>query len=474
MRTRPDAYDVMSNQIPGRGEDTLASLFTPVCLALTAVIVGMSIIFGPRFPAVDAAFFEYYGRSIASGHRLYTDLWDNKLPSIYLINALWWKLFANDYFKHLLVEVAINCLTITIFAQILRRAKIVHWAMATLAFSIFYTFIGGPPNQTEHYATPLILLAIFASFYKRHATSGILLAIATTFFIPSFFAGSIPILITSTVRDRVKLLTAMIVALLLLTLAFIAYFGWQTGVELVQSWVAYEIGNYRHTNYQPQNHRYPIPQLSPAYYINTGFGVLLLGVATLWTRDISQRVRFGLFWTIATAVVVLALGKPTPHYFLPLYAPMIMLIASLPISRERVKRRWLVATATIALGIFTVTVHLDAFNATSEKTLMAIRYSGQKVFETYGTDAIAMLPWEAYLSSFAQPPSRFYLARVVKFAEEHDTWAHEPVAYVDDASYHFNRLPPPDTLRILCSDERTLPLRIYTQKKIRGLTCTRR
>lgn len=105
----------------------------------------------------------------------------HKLPSIYLLNALWWRLFGDDYTAHLIAETIINAITIVLFGWTLRRFNVKPWFTATLAFSLLYLFVGGGQNQTERYATPLILSGVLVSTYGWYTACGIALVLASTF-----------------------------------------------------------------------------------------------------------------------------------------------------------------------------------------------------------------------------------------------------------------------------------------------------
>jgi uncharacterized membrane protein YccF (DUF307 family) len=441
-------------------------------LCLIGVALFVSVVTGPHFPMADSAFFEYVGRALFHGHHLYTDLWDNKLPSIYLINALWWLLFGDNYQLHVIAEAIVNLVTIVTFAAIMRKLRVDRWASATLVFSSFYLFVGGPPNQTEHYATPLILIGILFSICGFQIPAAFALIAASTFWIPSIVVGIVPLLWRASARARIVLLGASAGVGLIAVTAFIVYFGVPTSQELVQSWVAYEIGNYQHANYQPEHHSYALPMLSPAYYIQSGLALLLSLIFAFWARTENHTTKFAIYWSAISLVVVFALGKPSPHYFLPVYAPLTMLLALQPLSLALFRRRWYFSGLALVCAALTMYFTVKRIDDTHSQFVTALRYTGELIRDTYGPGIVGMLPWEVYLSSDAVPPGRFYLARVVKYAEEHDRWTEQPRVYVDERDHHLNRLPPPSNLRVMCENDRIRPLVIYSRKAIPGSTCT--
>lgn len=442
-----------------------------VFIALTSALVILSLLTGPRFPTSDSAFFEYVGKSLLGGRHLYTELWDNKLPSIYLLNASYWAAFGGNYFKHLEIETFIALCTIVLFALILRRLNVRSWTSITCVFSIFYLFVGGPPNQAEHYATPLILAGVLLSTYGRYILSAVLLVLASTFWIPAIVAAGIAILVEAPVRSRINFIAAALVAGLGLGAVFIFFYGIPTGVELLQSWVSYEIDNYQHKNYIPVHHKYPLAQLSPSYYVKTGFGVLLALAATMWVRkNTNENLRFVTAWAVTTLLIVLAMGKASPHYFLPLYPALLAFVAIQPVTRRSITERWPLAIVTATFAAATLFFTLRAEHPDRQLTT-AMYYTGSIIRTNYGIHAIAMLPWELYLTSDAIPPGRFFMSRVVRFAEERDTWRVRPTVFVDARDLHFNRIPPPAYLNIECSNSKTLPYLIFVKHPIPGLTC---
>ena len=302
---------------PGSEVRSYPSVTTAALISAAALVV-LSFVFGPRFPIADSALFEYVGRALAHGSHLYTDLWDNKLPSIYYLNAAWWLLFGDDYTAHLLAESAISAATIVLFAVILRRFGVRPWPQATLAFSVLYLFAGGLPNQTEHYATPLILVAVLCAGYRRYALAACALAVASTFWVPAFAAAAVPIAVAATSRERRAFLAALIAAGVVLAAAFLLLFGTATTAELIGSWFSYLIGNYRHTNFETAHHRYLFPWLSPSYYVQTGLGVLLFTAATFWRRPGDAASRFAFWWSVASLVIVAALGTALTSIPLPI------------------------------------------------------------------------------------------------------------------------------------------------------------
>jgi len=81
-------------------------------LWVAALVLAGAFLLREPYPSEDSAFFEYVGRALSEGRHLYSDLWDNKLPSVFLVNQLWWKLFGAHYRAHLLAEAIVCVLTV--------------------------------------------------------------------------------------------------------------------------------------------------------------------------------------------------------------------------------------------------------------------------------------------------------------------------------------------------------------------------
>lgn len=251
---------------------------------------------------------------------------------------------------------------------------------------------------------------------------------------------------------------------------FVHFWGRATALELFESWVSYEAGNYQHTNCQPLHHQYPVAFVAPGFYIQSGFEFLLFSVAAFWRQGRATAEHFALIWSAATLVIIAALGRPSNHYFLPLYAPLVMLLALQDVSWNAARRRW--ALAVIALAFAGSTVFVLVRDAMTRGALDdAVIYSGEKIRQTYGAGAVAMLPWEAYLTSYAVPPSPFFLERDARFAADRDVWTRMPVVYVDDATEHFNRMAPPAYLHLMCRDARLGSVMIISRDPKNGVPC---
>src|ERR1700688_1779463 len=97
-------------------------------LAACAALLGVAFLKATPFPTSDSAYFEFVGRQMLHGAQLYRDVWDNQLPSIYLTNELWQMLMGEQYRLHIAAEIAIQALSATLFAVLLRSMNVRPWA----------------------------------------------------------------------------------------------------------------------------------------------------------------------------------------------------------------------------------------------------------------------------------------------------------------------------------------------------------
>lgn len=440
-------------------------------LAAAALIFLAATLFREPYPSEDSAFFEYVGRALSEGRHLYTDLWDNKLPSVYLVNLAWWKLFGSNYLLHAFAEAAVCLVTVVLFALILRRFGVAAWPAGVALFTFFYMSNGASLNQTERYATPLILGSVVFMLANRPVFSATILVLASTFWVPSFVTSAIPLLLLASRRERIYFGLASVAAACALVAAMVAVFGTSTCRELLQSWTAYEAGNY--TARDPGEPHHLVPWLSSwAYYIQSGLLLLAALVATFWKGAKSPRRRWALLWSINTIVVVFALGKPFVHYFLSSYAPLVLLLVLQPLNPKMFRRRWYFGGVALVAFVLMAAVAVRDFRRDDRATLRALEYTGSAIKREYGAGVLAVLPWEAYLSSDAIPPSRFYMARLVSsFAGERDKWVVVPRLYADTDDQRFTKLRPPVGLLESCGNRQTQPLRIFVDTPMRTLPC---
>ena len=423
----------------------------------------------PAFPIEDSAFFEYYGRALTQGAHLYTDLWDTKLPSIYYLNAFWWLAFGDHFRLHQLAESLINGVMIAIFAALLKALQVRRWDIGTLVFAICYLIIGGPNNQTEHYATPLILAGLLAGVCKRDILAGILLASASTFWLPAAAVGLAPLLATLSPRRCWFVTMVTCVTAAAYGAAFLAFFHVATTVELVSSWLPYVAHAYNTDG----EYKHRVPFLAPRYYLQSGLALMVCLIATFWQRDARPGQRFAFTWAGAALVVVFASGRPFIHYFLPVYPGLAMLFALQPLEAVMFRRRWYFAGAAGLCAVsMIVAASIDARRYPASLVHDAM-YIGNVIRANYGPKVTAVLPWEIYLTADARPPSRFtFTPDTNPYAESRDIWPSSLELLVQRQTTR--EATPPTELSLACKSASTQPWVLFTKRPLSGIPCVPR
>jgi hypothetical protein len=163
-----------------------ARVLSYTCVSVIAACAVAAVVLQGRYPISDNALFEYVGRAIARGHSLYRDVWDNKLPGVYYVNALWQKLFGEDYALHAIAETCLAMASVTLFGAVARTFELKTWlpAAAVLAFVLCIIL---PLNISEGYALPLLLASVLAALQHRPLLCGCAIGLAAAFWLPSVF-----------------------------------------------------------------------------------------------------------------------------------------------------------------------------------------------------------------------------------------------------------------------------------------------
>jgi hypothetical protein len=321
------------------------SLTDWVYLGLSALAVVIPVFKAPFFPINDPAFFEYFGRAMLHGQRLYVDLIDSKLPSIFVVNALWQALFGDNYALHTYAEAALNAASIALFAILLRRRQIPAWALGTFLFAVFFSIPFPQFNYTQHYAIFFIVLGLYLSARGWNLFAGGALALASTFWPPAALT-CIPILLEpSGRRERILLLGGFLGTAGLYALAMVAAFGPHIFDYFLTVW----------TNYAGRAPQITISQLEVTLFdsaLGPGIGVLLLLLLLAVRRPVSAASRFALIWSACALAGTAIPPRFSEHYFLPSVPALAMAIAAFGLSKKHVLRRPFLAVGAAALSLF--------------------------------------------------------------------------------------------------------------------------
>jgi hypothetical protein len=426
-------------------------------LAATALAMILLAVRGYNYPTWDAAYFEYTGRAMIQGHSLYRDVWDNKLPSIFLINALWQFLFGQNYAVHDVAETAIDLISVGLFARLVACDDTQDWAPAAALFGIVLAVIGFP-DDTEHYALLLILAGLLCARRRRYVISGILFVLAATFWIPAILTI---LAVVADGRDRryVTIVAAAIAGVAGVIIG-VAVLGAPLSLELVASWTAY-VGKGTSLAERFQDVRSYVPKLLIVA------AVALPGI-TVFRSLHSPRGRFAAGWFVAAFAGALLPLRPWVHYFIPTIAASIYAMLAGGV-RVDVRRSLAVCITLIALlGFWDLRNH----RAASTESLMIARVANTL---HRGLDPNARISTDGYepglfLAMDAPLVDRFQLsyqwngpfvraATGLGRSELMEKYIRASDAFVDvDGSMHFNSSAP--AFSEICRPE-LAPWRVY-------------
>lgn len=335
----------------------------PLTLAYIAVILAgaaAGAVLQGAYPTADNALFEYCGRAIARGYVLYRDVWDNKLPGVYYVNALWQLLFGDRYKLHAIAEVLVALASAGLLIFVMRAFGVGFGAPAAAVLTAFLCIVF-PLNTTEAYALPLLLAAILAAYGNSAILSGTFAGVAALFWLPSLLIlWPLAPLLHGRWLPRVALMNAIAIGVPLAAVVLVA--GPAHFAALVQTWLPYALAR---PETRVHHHIAFLNRFAAAWQILENFwggavaaGVAPLGVLLLaiFRKPETQAQRFGLFWTAAMLVAVLAGARFYSHYFIACFTAMIFTIcAYAPEARLRWPQAALIFAGILLLGeTFTV------------------------------------------------------------------------------------------------------------------------
>jgi hypothetical protein len=165
--TSPPAAPASASAVP-IGQPTRWPILIVTMLLLIAPIVTLSqIVAHSRVDVVDDQLFGYFGWRIAHGAVPYKDVWDNKPPGIYWINALGFLIGADSYGGVVFLCVAAVTAALAAFFVIatsvyFRGAAGVATVLAS--FYLTHAFFQGATNRTETFLMAFELIAVALYF----------------------------------------------------------------------------------------------------------------------------------------------------------------------------------------------------------------------------------------------------------------------------------------------------------------------
>jgi hypothetical protein len=436
-----------------------------VWLVLSGLVVVVGILKAPQFPTNDPALFEYYGRHLLRGARLYVDLWDNKLPSIYLVNEFWQWLFGDRYRLHVVVEAVVNVLSIALFAALLRRHKLQNWSWATFCFAVALMLLPAAYDYTEFYAVPLILGAFLA--IDLPFLAGACIALAATFWIPSLLLTIVFCLQRRRLWPIVSFAGGVLAVAIPYAAAFVFIMGAHTVTALAATWPVY----IRQGGTSLTTSRLGFLRSLYAPMIISGAGACLAAFLVFVRRPNSDAQRLAIGWICASLIGTLLTGHPSFHYFIPSLAALIFGIAAFaeyPFKERPVLPRMVAALAALLLLSGTVE-SVFVQNRDVAEVARSAQAIGTCIYRELGSNTViyaAEYAPELYLAADAVPGNLFaVIDPVLSMTQKMSANMHAPkviIAIAEDAP------PPLYQLRYIAE-----PWRVYTEGRI-PLTCPKR
>ncbi len=325
--------------------------------------------------------FSYFGREIVHGHVLYVDVWDNKLPGIYCVNALWQMLFGERYLLHAIAETCVAILSGVLLTLVLRSFGLHDWLPAPVVLLLLLCLVL-PLNATEAYALPLLLASILAVRRALPALSGVLVGIASIFWLPSVLMV-VPL---SLLVPR-KFWLALGLGALAPLLAVFGTLVWTlhpSGLAtLLRSWADYVTT----PPIVAIHHRLPILNRIAALtgaLNNFWFGSIAAGAASLivillgtMRRPATQAQRFGLCWTAAMLAATFAGTRFYSHYFIPSLAAMLFTIATFGVKKGRNTAFGVAVVFAMYFGILTFREVRGIWISTEARSVVVARIAAR-------------------------------------------------------------------------------------------------
>ncbi|MBV8222589.1 MAG: hypothetical protein JO293_04465 [Candidatus Eremiobacteraeota bacterium] len=311
---------------------------------MSGVAVVLSILKAPWFPINDPALFEYFGRAMVRGQRLYVDILDTKLPGIYLVNALWQRLFGEHYFVHVLAEAAVGVATVVLFALLLRRAGVGAWAFGTCLFAWFYLVPFPQFDFSQHYAAFLLVLGLYLTFSRQNGIGGAMVALGSSFWFPGGLT-CIPVLLRPVKREeRVTFLAGFLWGVAFYAALMTVFWGRDIFHERAMLWQQYV-----------QHRKIDLGQLNVTVSYSTlgpAIAAMLAWLGLVIRRPQTPAQRFALIWSGCALIGFLIPPTFSEHYLLPSTAALAMAIASYPFEWRLVLERQIAVLVVVVCAWF--------------------------------------------------------------------------------------------------------------------------
>jgi hypothetical protein len=404
----------------------------------------------------DEGIYQVIGQSINSGRLLYTEIWDNKPPLLYLVYAL----FNGDQFGTRLFSLITGLFATVFFFYLSRQLfkQLKSSIFATIIFVVLFAtpLIEGNIANAENFMIPLVLLSgilIYALSHKnqnikflflksRSSTllaAGLLLGISFLFKIVGIFdfaAFFIFLLITTlpprfsftlnrlknsfnpTIKNMLPLIIGFILPIALTALYFLVHNAFS---DFIKASFSANVG------YVGWKNNFIVPQ---GFLF---FKLILLTFAIIFIYRkravLSKPELFLVLWFVFSIFNTYFSGRPYMHYVL-VTLPVFCLTAGLLIEETRKKPKLLI----LSLLILTVLLLNNTFKFSLNKS---IRYYNNAVSFLSGNKSVT-----EYQAFFDRKTPRDYA--LSSFIKSHTTERDTVFLWGDSAQIYAlsNKLPP--------------------------------
>ncbi len=412
-----------------------------ICIAAIAVLSLSAPISKYRFPWNDSAIFAYIGRQILNGKILYTQIFDNKPPLIFFMNAFGLLFDRNSFWGVWVLELgSLLASSIIIFNVIKRLFGIMPAFVAIVAgvFNLVIPFQRG--NLTEEYAILYQALTIYLLFsniskgkeWLRYLLIGLCGGIAFLFKtnVIGLWIALGAFLIIRTSRKNILNLLFMLMGFLSINLLFILIFALQGNLK--EYWVsAYQynffysgsnFGNFGNVFLQSVN---TFIHLSVFYFMCAlAWGYLLIKfIHKSIVNGIKVTINDAMYSFYGILIIYYPIelflanftGRNFPHYYISLWAGSIILIAILIkdvvnwVLQHKLKIAYSIPAVLLAAALISpLTMVYEGYPV---KTEVTVTETVQFIKEnTVSSDKIYVFGGQpvVYFLSNRESPSRFF------------------------------------------------------------------
>ena len=412
----------------------------PSALGIGVVFAAAAALLAPGLwlgPSVDAALFVLVGVRIDAGYVPYKELWDQKPPGLYVLNAVGQRILPilDPWLVSWLMTVVFIGIATVVLVAILSRSRgrrsAFGWGLlALIGMAAYPTAMGG--GLTETFAVMPLICALWASLrpspaLRASALAGCLLSLACLLSLQALPAALVLLVVAawqgSGWSERLRRAAVLVAGGCVLPLAFAGWLAVQGALpDAIDQIVAFN-ASYRNSGYQA-------PDLVSVSLLLMA-GLLVPAVAAVVRMVLHPRA-FGrlewscLAWAAGYALYIAYQGRLYFHYLTLVIPPAICLAASgvdwmralmsRPDQGHRLLRAGLVAMIACSLAVSGLTIAVmqaslgriaaDRVQTTDAASWIEANTPGSATLFVWGYEPDLFLlsdrrPYDRYVSLFA-------------------------------------------------------------------------